>query len=1002
MGFHGEEGGPILSGVSSVINHGLPVTRTFPVPGHFPLFGQPSHGLTERVPFMSSSPQNHYRAKPVRRAWLSGLLIGLVSIPGIPINGQEVDLVQASLPELLEQASGAFASGDFATAADRFSAVERDYGEEAAWQNGDLPRRILPLLGFAELKSGQANAAVGTLSAFLERYPDDQAQSASVRYALAIALQTAGREDAARLAFQDYLDTHPGGRQATLARFQLAELFFASDQFDPGLAELDRIRDGDTADSLKLQARLLAVQRAVEHDRTDEAVRRLLAEPWTVTAMPEIAVLAFAGLDLGDQLMAAGRSEEAIRAYGLVPPRDRLIELQRARLAELQARIRQSAPMARSSGAGFWIQFYENMLARIIQQLAALEEAEDYTPALMLRRAQAFLLVERAREAWLLCEYLAIDESLPSNLREEAHYRWILAASALERWEDALAIARSFVERHPDSERAPGAFYSMAQAHLEQRRLAEADDVLTELIERFSDHDLLGRFFFLRGYVRTLKEAFSEARTDFEACGTAEADRPLAINAGLWHALTWFFERNYPVALKELEVLQTRAEGHVLYPEIHYRIGTTTYAQRDYSRAELELTRFLDLYPGHDREAEALVLLGDTLMGSGGLDRAMGAFRVVPPEKTTQATYATFQIGKILKAQEDLEGLSAHFRAYAAREEQPPRVSEALYWVGWAEDRLGHPERAEPVFKDALQRFGNDPEATEIMSILQGLARLHRRSGEDPVLFIQWVEAERVTARQLEAWTAWARLTLYLADRHLAADRPYAAEALELEIAAEAPVEALGPFALGRVGRVLMDIGAPSAATWFDQLLVAFPQSFDRAYAWYGYGCIAAESGDEEEAVHWLDRCSNEAPAHPVTPSAMLAAAEARLRLGQTGRASEGFNQILAMKSARGRLHAKALRGLAEAALQTGDSARAIACFQRIYTLYQAYEDLVAEAYFRSAGLFEERGDLAAAYRSYLELTETERLRDTAFYEPAITARDRLAATIETLEEPAT
>ena len=30
---------------------------------------------------------------------------------------------------------------------------------------------------------------------------------------------------------------------------------------------------------------------------------------------------------------------------------------------------------------------------------------------------------------------------------------------------------------------------------------------------------------------------------------------------------------------------------------------------------------------------------------------------------------------------------------------------------------------------------------------------------------------------------------------------PYAAEALELEIAAQAPVESLGPFALGRVGR---------------------------------------------------------------------------------------------------------------------------------------------------------------------------------------------------------
>jgi tetratricopeptide (TPR) repeat protein len=106
------------------------------------------------------------------------------------------------------------------------------------------------------------------------------------------------------------------------------------------------------------------------------------------------------------------------------------------------------------------------------------------------------------------------------------------------------------------------------------------------------------------------------------------------------------------------------------------------------------------------------------------------------------------------------------------------------------------------------------------------------------------------------------------------------------------------------------------------------------------------------------------------------------------------------MKSARGRLHAEALRGLAETALAEGDSARAIACFQRIYTLYQAYDDLVAEAWFRSAGLFEERGDLAAAYKSYRELSENERLQDSVYLEPARRARDRLAPSITETEEP--
>jgi tetratricopeptide (TPR) repeat protein len=106
------------------------------------------------------------------------------------------------------------------------------------------------------------------------------------------------------------------------------------------------------------------------------------------------------------------------------------------------------------------------------------------------------------------------------------------------------------------------------------------------------------------------------------------------------------------------------------------------------------------------------------------------------------------------------------------------------------------------------------------------------------------------------------------------------------------------------------------------------------------------------------------------------------------------------MKSARGRLHAEALRGLAEAALATSDTARAIACFQRIYTLYQAYSDLVSEAYYRSGILFEERGDLEAAYNSFRELANDQRLRDTAFYSQAVEAQNRLEPKFQETKEP--
>ena len=934
-----------------------------------------------------------------RLTGLAAILL-LPSTDGAVSESAPVGLVQASLPELLEQASGAFASGNFDSAAKLFEAVERDYGQEADWKSGDLPRRVLPLKGFAELKSGQADAAAETLSAFLERYPDDRVQGASVRYTLAIALRQAGRAEEALVHFRDYRAQDPDSRQIILARFQEAEILFELDHLSEGLTVLDQIRTSDAAESLKLQARLLGVQRAIDRGENEIASDRLLAEPWHASAMPEIAVLAFAGLELGDHLMEVGRYADAVRAYRLVPPRDELIALQKDRLQDLKDRMRRSGLPIETNATSFWVSFYRGMIERIEHQLQALEKSDDYTPSLILRRAQAFLLVGRSREAWLLCEYLALDEQLGSSLREDAHYRWILAAGNLNRWEEALAIARDYVTRHPASKRAPEAFYSMAQAHLEQQRLPEAEEVLNDLVDRFASHHLHARVLFLRGYVRTVQERYGAARADFETCRDQYPDNPLSLNCGLWHGLTRFFERDYEKALIELESLEPGVHGHYLYPEIKYRIASTRYAQRDLNRAARDLEEFLQEFPGHGREAEARVLLGDTLMGSGDLERALETFRRVPNEMETQSTYAAFQIGKILKAQDRYQEMSDHFEAYAARPGPPRRVSEALYWVGWAEDRMGRPASAEPIFLDTLMRFGNDPESTEVMAIIKGLGRLNQVLDREPNAFDHWLETETSAALIEEQFTYFARLCLFQADRHLAAGRGYAAEALLLEIAGETPIETLDPKVLGRVGITLMEIGAPSAEDYFHRLLSTYPKSFDRAYAWYGLGRTAFDAGDDATAVDWLERCSAETPTHPVAPKALLIGAAANLNLGEPERAAAEYNELLKMRSARGRLHAEALRGLAEAALASSDTARAIACFQRIYTLYQAYTDLVSEAYYRSAVLFEETGDLEAAYNSFRELANDHRLKDTAFYSRAVESQDRLERIIRNTRRP--
>jgi len=898
--------------------------------------------------------------------------------------------VTRPLPELLQTATAAFAAGDYATAAELFTQVERDYGAEEQWASGPLPQKLLPLKGFAELQSGAPADAAGSLGAFLERFPDDAGQRSFVLYALALALRQSGRLEAALDRFATYEKENASSAQAALAAFQRAEILFELQRADEAFATLDTIAAGASSESLRYQARLRALQKATDLHRDDMAAKVLFEHEWFIESMPEIAVLAFSAMEIGDRLLANNRPADALRAYRLVLPKKTLVVAQRQRLEALRGRFDERAAAVAAGNGAFWVEFYRTRIARIDAELRGLEASEDYTAPLRLRTGQAYLLALRPREAWLVFEAIATDPKVSGELRREAHYRWILCAAERESWSEALIIAREFNQRFGNATEAPEVFHLIARAHLEERRFPEAAEVLGDLIERFPEAPAAERARFTRGWIRTMQEEFTAAREDFDRYAADHPNGALKVSAGLWRALSFFFERRYPDALEAFDALAAENEKHLLFAEILYRRGTTLYAMREHTRARAEMEAFLTRFPEHPRQPEALVLLGDILMGAGQLTEARRRFAEIPAHAINSYIYGVFQTGKILRAQEDFAAMAGHFRAYAGREDlaAQPRISEALYWIGWAEEQRGHPEVALPVYLDVLERFGNDPAAGEVASTLEALRklvlRLHGRregvAGETvggfdpraaPLLgagFDAWLSGERERSRLDGELTRFARLALFAADRHLARKESAQAEVLILAVASDVPVEALDAAALARVGLTLQEVGSPDCSRYFERLLEKHPASFERGAAFFGLAAEAAKERRKNEALRWIDRFENETPTHPLAPRAALLAALTLEQAGEFASASESFENILRLKSARGRTHAEALMGLARCAAATNDARRAVAYCQRVYNLHRAQKDLAADAYLRSGDLFSSLGDAPSAAATYREM----------------------------------
>lgn len=927
---------------------------------------------------------------------IAGLLlsIGLLT----PLSGQTV----LTLQDQMERAVSAFGEGDYLACHRQFEAMELDYGAEPEFLARNFQQTILPLRGYAALMADRPMDALVYFERLLNEYHPDRGLFAFVLYNQAIAQSQTQALTAAAESFSQFRREFPGTNEAALALLQEANLRFDIGETQQAETLLDTFYASNASKTLRMQARLRALQIAGETHSTKRAREILFETDWNVTAMPDIAVLSFAALDIGDLLLEEGDYRAAVRAYRLTMPHPALIEKQRERLQATEAKLAQNTHFAPS----IWKRHYQQLIARLKDQLERLENMPDYTPGLYVRSGQAYLLEQRYREAVILFRTVASSKDFETDIRAEAHYRWILALSEAGRWPDARDTAREFLKEHPGHKLVNDALFLVAQAYQLEGIYVEAIEVLDDLIKNFPDDPKAPRWHFTRGYNFCALEDYIAARENFDTALERFPESNLVQKIKLWRGLSFFFERNYAESLQALNALRQESKEHPLYPEILFRTANVYYAQRDYENALLTINTLISHSPDHHRAPEAYTLRGDTFMGLGELEQAIRAFKQVPPDDTKLFDYAVFQTTKIYKAQECYEQLREHLQTYIDREDSSkrPRASEALYWIGWSLQQEGRGAEAFPLFENALDRFGNDPKAQAVSSLLSAYCELYKRvvrKNSDLPDFDHWLRTATEKSLEDGQLTWFARLTRFNADQQRRKFGDHRANATLLSINRFVPLDQQDAETLAAVGLVLIHRGYLSADDYCEQLLMEHPDHFERGTAYFGKAKLAADSNHLKKARRWLIRFLEETPTHSLAADARLLTADILTRQGLHADACAVLEEMLQLKSLRGRPHARALAGLARIETDLENPERAIPYWQRIYTLYRAYPAIVVEAYWESALLFETIGNLSAARNTLIELVNDPRLERFENYQHAQEKLPELEDRLQALNEVA-
>ena len=942
------------------------------------------------------------------------VVIGVLMLPFSPVNGSET---AQTLSETLSLGQAALAAGDYESAYQAFVEIDTTFKREPEVASDSFQLVVLPIKGYAALLTERLEEAIDAFNSFIQRFPKDSTRSSFVLFNLARAQSQIGQPNQAIETYRRFVALDPERAEAPLATLEAVRLMFENSRDDEAFEALENLQRQLRPGVLRNKARLIALQKSLDLGRVEQARGYMLDENWAVAEMPELAVLALAALEMGNELLEARNYNDAISCYRIVPPYKRLIEAQEYRLVDTKERFEsRRRTVGLYQGGQFWTQFYTRLINRLEGQLKSLREAEDYSASLYLAYGQAYLLAGRPREAWVLFECLARDSKLPEALQGEAHYRWILAAIEVGVWEDAFRIAESFGRRFPESSLVPDALYLLANAYQSSGQYDHAIDVLSHFLAEHSEHSLAPRVLFARGYNQNLMNLPVEARDDFERFIVEHPKSSLLLDAHFWRALTFFAERNYDQTLEALTILEPKVKGGRLEPEVAYRLAATHYAKGDYEKALVSIKNYLTEHPFHVRVDEGRVLLGDIQMGRGNLELARSIFGNIAPSSDHLFTYSIFQVGKIDRAlagaseepEQRISYLKAHlehFQAYLDRNDVPQksRISDALYWAGWTHVELGDESMARSIFDRALDFHGDDPGAGEVINIIDALARIEKRlnnlSRRDRDAKLKaWIEDQKSIALKSDRLTYYARLNLYLQSM-IPPDEP---TSLVFDTVEKVPLELLDAQSLGVIATTLVDRYARVAEDYLERLEEDYADSPYRSYAYYARAYLFIAKQDYEAARILLSRFHSESPMHPLSIQANLLYAESLTHTARYETATTLLEDLLKRRDARGRPHAEALLALSSNAEAAGNIKRAVPYAQRVFNVYRAYPDLAGRAYLMSARQLEKLGDIRSAHLTLKEMLTDERIRKLPLAEEATTLCSQLEVLLlEETETPA-
>ncbi|MFN0129429.1 MAG: tetratricopeptide repeat protein [Verrucomicrobiales bacterium] len=927
---------------------------------------------------MASLPSRWQASLMASAMILAHLPANEASIPPTPPAAHPSDLTP---DELIRAADHAWTAGDWALAESHFSALIEMY--RATPEMADCVRRARPLRVTARLRQKKLDAETLTLinETLVESTIDPVASDELAFWRGACHMHSGGWAEACS-AFADYAAGKHAGvdaltEQAMRLRgarrgealilqasclLQLADPTAAAAFLEPHVATMRAQNRPELAGRLAV-LRLQALVAAEQWEAALTLVRELYPRMDEITPIVALHTLC---LQLGARFLESGRPYDALACFQRVWPRERIIAHQQSAKSRLSDRL---ARLRKQPGQEAMVIQIEGILNRLERESEAFSATESFDAALRLRVAAAYNDLGRAREAALVLEDMLAR--LPSDsVLEKAALSVIQCWMQVERWPRAVAAANAYLEkfRRPDNPDVPVVRFLKATAQHADCSPHHAELSFAAVHQLYPSNELAPRALFMEGICLLEQDLFREALDAFAETAQRFPKHEILDDATYWSAMALSFDKRHAEARDRLRnYLAAYGESARYATAARFRIAFSTFALADYPEAVVQFEQFIATAPDDPLGAEAHLLLGDALGALGRLDDAIAAYRRI--DRSTHVRFyeeAVFRIGTVLKTSEQSQAMRAHFGKFLADHPTSPRLAEAVYWIGQSHRLAGDEEAARDVYWQVLATHGNDPAATGIEDVLDGMAKLYRgpAATEDLASRLAAFAAKARSGKgTLALRTRWARA------RVMARTQPEQARADLAALRPDVEVRHHHPRLIADCADALREIGrSDHARSLYLDLHKWHPRALEKDRAFLGLGLLAIEAGEPSQALEHFDRFERETLGSPHLGEVARWRARIHEEAGRFAEAQAAYERVLELSTASRQLKAQTLLALGDLMVRQHEDLKSTAYFERVYVSYGKYPAEVATAYAKRAAALERLGEDAAAMEVWREL----------------------------------